>query len=108
MKTERIIERTNGLNSSYDVTHNILGDTKVSFQLPYHDWLKLEESEVWKNLDEYLFRVQTPDMHMFPQDQPFEVEKMENKSLVSRPVPSADERLKRLIEALLHKGNKYH
>lgn len=105
---ETTFERENGLKSSYDVTWNILGDTRVSFQLPYRDWLKLEESEVWRNLDEYLFRVQTPDMHMFPQGPPFEAGKMENKSLVSRPAPSACGHLKQLIVALLRKDNKCH
>lgn len=108
MTNERIIKRTNGLKSSYDVTWNILEDTKVSFQLPYRDWLKLEESEVWKNLDEYLFRVQTPDMHKFPQDLPFEAEKLENKSPAPMSAPSVGEHLKQLIVALWHKGNKSH
>lgn len=108
MKNERIIERTNGLKASYDVTWNILEDTRVSFRLPYRDWLKLEESEVWKNLDEYLFQVQTPDMHKFPQDLPFGAEKLENKSPAPRSAPSVGERLKQLIVALLHKDNKCH
>ena len=59
---ETTFERTNGLKSEYEIYVNWMMSNQiaeVSFQLPFPDWQKLEKSEVWKNLDEFLAGVQT-------------------------------------------------
>lgn len=39
--------------------NQLVGKTVVSFQLPYHDWKKLESTEDWKRIQEYLEAIKT-------------------------------------------------
>lgn len=84
---ETIFERTNGLKSEYDVYVNwMMTDqiAKVSFQLPFPDWQRLEKSEVWKNLDEFLAEVQTEYIPKYHHDPPVVAEKVVCKSLLGK------------------------
>lgn len=84
---ETIFERTNGLKSEYDIYVNWMNPNQlaeVSFQLPFHDWQRLEKSEVWKNLDEFLAEVQTEYIPKYHHDPPVVVEKVVYKSLLDK------------------------
>lgn len=83
--TETTFERTNGLKSEYEIYVNWMMSNQiaeVSFQLPFPDWQRLEKSEVWKNLDEFLAGVQTEYIPRYHRAQPTVVEKVVYKSLL--------------------------
>ena len=83
--TETTFERTNGLKSEYEIYVNWMMSNQiaeVSFQLPFPDWQKLEKSEVWKNLDEFLAGVQTEYIPKYHRAQPIVVEKVVYRSLL--------------------------
>ena len=70
MTGEYVTKREDGLKSEYIVYSTCLSDVvEISFQVPTSDWLKLEKSEVWKNLDKYLSEVQRPYTKMRHRDQ---------------------------------------
>lgn len=84
---ETIFERTNGLKSEYDVYVNwMMTDqiAKVSFRLPFRDWQTLENSEVWKNLDEFLAGVQIEYIPKYHRDPPTVEEKVVYRNLLGR------------------------
>lgn len=77
-------ERENGLKSEYEIYVNWTNPdqlAEVSFQLPFRDWQRLEKSEVWKNLDEFLSGVQTEYIPKYRQAPPIVVEKVVYRSL---------------------------
>ena len=82
---ETTFERENGLKSEYEIYVNWMNPdqlAEVSFQLPFRDWQRLEKSEVWKNLDEFLSEVQIeyiPKYHRVP---PIVAEKVVYRSLL--------------------------
>lgn len=82
---ETAFERENGLKSEYEIYVNWTNPdqlAEVSFQLPFRDWQRLEKSEVWKNLDEYLSEVQTEYIPKYRQVQPIVAEKVVYRSLL--------------------------
>lgn len=81
---ETTFERENGLKSEYEIYVNWMNPdqlAEVSFQLPFRDWKRLEKSEVWKNLDEFLSEVQTEYIPKYRQGPPIVVEKVVYRSL---------------------------
>ena len=84
IEVTRVEKATNDLKAEYFIYTNYLFDvTEVTFQLPYRDWLKLEKSEVLKNLDEYLSEVQKPYRKIYRQDQLVVMEKVVYKNPLS-------------------------
>ena len=84
---ETTFERTNGLKSEYEIYVNWMNPNQlaeVSFQLPFHDWQRLEKSEVWKNLDEFLAGVQTEYIPKYHRDPPTVEEKVVYRNLLGR------------------------
>lgn len=84
---ETTFERTNGLKSEYEIyvdwtNPNQLAE--VSFQLPFHDWKILENSEVWKNLDEFLAGVQIEYIPKYHRAPPTVEEKVVYRNLLGR------------------------
>lgn len=84
---ETTFERTNGLKSEYEIyvdwtNPNQLAE--VTFQLPFHDWQRLENSEVWKNLDEFLAGVQIEYIPKYHRDPPTVEEKVVYRNLLGR------------------------
>ena len=106
---EHLEERVNGLKSEYRTRTNYLMETvEVSFLLPYRDWLKLENSEAWKSLDEFLLEVQKPDMQMFHPEKLVVAEKVLYKNPLLEHVQVACERLKQLHKVVFRKNSEYH
>ena len=109
IEVTRVEKATNDLKAEYFIYTNYLFDvTEVAFQLPYRDWLKLEKSEVLKNLDEYLSEVQKPYRKIYRQDQLVVMEKVVYKNPLSAFVQGVRERWKRLSNALYKKDNTHH
>ena len=84
---ETTFERTNGLKSEYEIYVNWMNPNQiaeVSFQLPFHDWKILENSEVWKNLDEFLAGVQIEYIPKYHRDPPTVEEKVVYRNLLGR------------------------
>lgn len=84
---ETIFERTNGLKSEYEIYVDWTNPNQiaeVSFQLPFHDWKILENSEVWKNLDEFLAGVQIEYIPKYHRDPPTVEEKVVYRNLLGR------------------------
>lgn len=109
IEVTRVEKATNDLKAEYFIYTNYLFDvTEVTFQLPYRDWLKLEKSEVLKNLDEYLSEVQKPYRKIYRQDQLVVMEKVVYKNPLSAFVQGVRERWKRLSNALYKKDNTHH
>lgn len=80
-------ERENGLKSEYEIYVNWMNPNQlaeVSFQLPFRDWQRLEKSEVWKNLDEFLAGVQIEYIPKYHHDPPVVAEKVVYKSLLDK------------------------
>ena len=78
-------ERENELKSEYEIYVNWMNPdqlAEVSFQLPFRDWKILENSEVWKNLDEFLAGVQIEYIPKYRQVQPIVAEKVVYRSLL--------------------------
>ena len=87
----------------YVVSSPLLGTTEVSFQLPYLDWLKLEGSEIWSNLDEFLAEAQSTNTRIPRQDPLSESGTALYKNLLSWSVLSVYEHLKQLFEAIFRR-----
>lgn len=84
---ETTFERTNGLKSEYEIYVDWTNPNQiaeVSFQLPFHDWKRLENSEVWKNLDEFLAGVQIEYIPKYHRDPPTVEEKVVYRNLLGR------------------------
>ena len=84
---ETTFERTNGLKSEYEIYVDWTNPNQiaeVSFQLPFHDWKILENSEVWKNLDELLAGVQPEYIPKYHRDPPTVEEKVVYRNLLGR------------------------
>lgn len=84
---ETTFERENGLKSEYEIYVNWMNPNQiaeVSFQLPFHDWKILENSEVWKNLDEFLAGVQIEYIPKYHRDPPTVEEKVVYRNLLGR------------------------
>ena len=84
---ETTFERTNGLKSEYEIYVDWTNPNQiaeVSFQLPFHDWKILENSEVWKNLDEFLAGVQIEYIPKYHRDPPTVEEKVVYRNLLGR------------------------
>lgn len=84
---ETIFERTNGLKSEYEIYVDWTNPNQiaeVSFQLPFRDWQRLENSEVWKNLDEFLAGVQIEYIPKYHRDPPTVEEKVVYRNLLGR------------------------
>ena len=84
---ETTFERTNGLKSEYEIYVNWMNPNQlaeVSFQLPFRDWKILENSEVWKNLDEFLAGVQIEYIPKYHRDPPTVEEKVVYRNLLGR------------------------
>ena len=84
---ETTLERENGLKSEYEIYVNWMMSNQiaeVSFQLPFHDWKILENSEVWKNLDEFLAGVQIEYIPKYHRDPPTVEEKVVYRNLLGR------------------------
>ncbi len=105
--SERVVERPNDLKSEYIVYSTCMSDlVEVSFQLPVHDWTKLENSEVWRSLDEYLSEVQKPYEKMYRQDQQFVVERVVYKNPLTEVVRAVHGKMIRLLNALCSRNTK--
>lgn len=95
---ETIFERTNGLKSEYDIYVNWMNPNQlaeVSFQLPFHDWQRLEKSEVWKNLDEFLAGVQIEYIPKYHRAPPIVAEKVVYRSLLGSLIAFVRDKLTR-------------
>lgn len=84
---ETTFERTNGLKSEYEIYVDWTNPNQiaeVSFQLPFRDWKILENSEVWKNLDEFLAGVQIEYIPKYHRAPPTVEEKVVYRNLLGR------------------------
>ena len=95
---ETTFERTNGLKSEYEIYVDWTNPNQiaeVSFQLPFRDWKILENSEVWKNLDQFLAGVQTEYIPKYRRDPPTVEEKVVYKSLLDKVCACVRDKLTR-------------
>lgn len=91
-------ERENGLKSEYEIYVNWMMSNQiaeVSFQLPFPDWQRLEKSEVWKNLDEFLAGVQTEYIPKYHRAPPIVAEKVVYRSLLGSLIAFVRDKLTR-------------
>lgn len=51
----------------YVVDTMVIGVTDISFRLPSHDWERLEKSELWNQVCQFLSEVQKGYSPMYPQ-----------------------------------------
>lgn len=92
---------TAGTNAEIMVSTNIIGEVIVSIPMLDRDWYKLQKSEVWKNLCQYLEEVQTPESQMSHPNFLGLLEMREHKNLVQQPSPgSCKHGIRRLLRVL--------
>lgn len=108
MEQKESSDTTAGNGVELFITQNILGQTTVTFSMSSHGWLKLEKSEAWKEICEYLEEFQTQEIHWLHQENLFPLEKEYCKNPLSQLVHSSHVCLKKLWLAIWNRGKEHH